>query len=94
MNPNTPQIDDLVLFIGQISVAIIAMGGALALLNKFIFGKMRSDIQDIKKELHPNGGSSMRDAINRLEDTQSEIKLDLREVREKVDDHIQWHLDN
>lgn len=94
MNPNTPQIDDLLLFIGQISVAIIAISGALALLNKFIFGKMRSDLQDIKKELHPNGGSSMRDAIDRNAIATSEIKQEIDNLYSKIDDHIQWHLDH
>lgn len=91
---NTPQLDDTVIFIGQISVAIIAIFGALALLNKFVFGRFKDDLSDIKKELHPNGGSSLRDAVNRLESTQSEIKDDIRQVRDKIDDHIEWHLDN
>lgn len=91
---NTPQIDDLLIFLGQIAAALIAILAAAGIFNKFLFGKIRQDITDIKKELHPNGGSSMRDAINRLEDTQTEIKVDLKDVREKIDDHIQWHLDN
>jgi len=36
----------------------------------------------------------MRDAINRIEKAQEEIKDDAKNIREKVDDHIQWHLDN
>lgn len=91
---NTPQIDDLLIFLGQIAAALIAILAAAGIFNKFLFGKIRQDITDIKKELHPNGGSSMRDAINRLEDTQTEIKVDLKDVREKIDGHIQWHLDN
>lgn len=91
---NTPQIDDLLIFMGQIAAALIAIFAAAAIFNKYLFGKIRQDITDIKKELHPNGGSSMRDAINRLEDTQTEIKIDLKDVREKIDDHISWHLDN
>lgn len=91
---NTPQIDDLLIFMGQIAAALIAIFAAAAVFNKYLFGKIRQDITDIKKELHPNGGTSMRDAINRLEDTQIEIKTDLKDVREKIDDHISWHLDN
>lgn len=94
MNPDTPQIDEVFLFIGQIAAAIIAITGALVILNKYFFGKFKTDISDIKKQLHPNGGSSLRDAVNRLEDTQGEIKDDLRDLREKIDDHITWHLDN
>lgn len=91
---NTPQIDDLLIFLGQVAAALIAIIAAAGLFNKYFFAKMRQDITDIKKELHPNGGTSMRDAINRLEDTQTEIKTDLKDVREKIDGHIQWHLDN
>ena len=91
---DTPQVDDILIFLGQVAAALIAIFAAAGIFNKFLFGKIRQDITDIKKELHPNGGSSMRDAINRLEDTQTEIKIDLKEVREKIDDHIQWHLDN
>lgn len=91
---NTPQIDDLLIFMGQIAAALIAIFAAAGIFNRYLFGKIRQDITDIKKELHPNGGSSMRDAINRLEDTQIEIKTDLKDVREKIDDHISWHLDN
>lgn len=91
---NTPQIDDLLIFLGQVAAALVAIIAAAGLFNKYFFVKMRQDITDIKKELHPNGGTSMRDAINRLEDTQTEIKLDIKDVREKIDDHIQWHLDN
>lgn len=91
---NTPQIDDLLIFMGQIAAALIAIFAAAGIFNKYLFGKIRQDITDIKKELHPNGGTSMRDAINRLEDTQIEIKTDLKDVREKIDDHISWHLDN
>lgn len=91
---NTPQIDDLLIFLGQIAAALIAIFAAAAIFNKFLFGKIRQDITDIKKELHPNGGSSMRDAINRLEDNQDEMKQGIKDVREKIDDHITWHLDN
>lgn len=94
MNPNMPQIDDLLIFMGQIAAAFIAITAVLGILNKFFFGKFKNDITDIKKELHPNGGSSLRDAVNRLEKTQSEIKDDLHDLREKIDDHISWHLDN
>ena len=37
------------------------------------------------KEFRPNGGSTTRDALDRIE-----RKLDT--VERKIDDHIQWHL--
>ena len=41
----------------------------------------------MQKEFKPNGGSSTRDTLN-------EIRNDVREIRSKVDDHIDWHLGN
>ena len=38
------------------------------------------------KEMQPNGGSSMRDAINRIEQRQINIQ-------ERLDHHITWHLE-
>jgi len=80
--------------LGQISAAIIAISGVGAIAYKLFFKKMADKLEKIDQELHPNGGSSMRDAINRIEKAQEEIKKDAKDIREKVDDHIQWHLDN
>ena len=91
---DTPQIDDLIIMLGQISAAIIAISGVGAIAYKLFFKKMADKLEKIDQELHPNGGSSMRDAINRIEKAQEEIKKDAKDIREKVDDHIQWHLDN
>jgi len=40
----------------------------------------------MQREFRPNGGSSTRDSLNRIE-------KDVREIRGKVDDHIEWHMD-
>ena len=41
----------------------------------------------IQAEFKPNGGGSTRDSLNRIE-------VDLRELRGRIDDHVEWHLDN
>ena len=41
----------------------------------------------LQREFKPNGGTSTRDSLNRIE-------VDLRELRTKVDGHVEWHLDN
>ena len=41
----------------------------------------------LQREFKPNGGTSTRDSLNRIE-------VDLRELRAKIDDHVQWHLNN
>jgi hypothetical protein len=42
--------------------------------------------QAMQKEFKPNGGSSTRDSLNRIES-------DIRNVQDKLDDHINWHMD-
>jgi hypothetical protein len=39
----------------------------------------------MQRAFQPNGGTSVKDQLNRIE-------ADVREVRNKVDDHITWHL--
>lgn len=90
----TPQIDDVIILGGQISAAIIAISGAVAIIHRVFFKKICNQLEAINKELHPNHGSSLRDVVNRIEEAQKEIKEDAKDIREKVDDHIQWHLDN
>lgn len=91
---DSPQIDDLLILGGQISAAIIAIAGALAVLHRVFFKRICNELDKINKELRPNGGSSLRDAVNRIEKTQGELKNNIEDVREKIDDHIVWHLDN
>lgn len=45
---------------------------------------IRAQVQ-MHKTFQPNGGSSVKDQLNRIE---SEV----RDVRRKVDDHVTWHL--
>ena len=90
---DTPQIDDLLIFGGQMAIAITAIIGLLALIYRFLLKDIKEDICDIKRELHPNGGTSIKDATNRLEIGQKEITEELRNLRKKIDDHITWHLD-
>lgn len=68
---------------------IIAMVvGALTILSFVVGGLVwliRAQVA-MQREFKPNGGSSTRDALNRIE-------VDVREIRGKVDDHIDWHMD-
>ena len=91
---DSPQIDDLLILGGQISAAIIAISGAIAILHRVFFKKLCDQLDAINKELRPNHGTSLRDAVNRIEQSQAEIKADAKEIRNKIDDHIEWHLDN
>jgi hypothetical protein len=91
---DTPQLDDTLFFLGQIGAALIAIGGGLAIIHRLFFKKLCDRLDKIDQELHPNGGSSLRDAVNRIEQNQVEIKEDAKDIRNKIDDHIEWHLNN
>ena len=90
---DTPQVDDLLMWLGGIAAALIAVVAVITLLRKWILVRLIADIENIQKELRPNGGASVRDAIDRIAEKQSEIQVDVREVRTSVDDHITWHLE-
>lgn len=90
---DTPQIDDVLMWLGGIAAALIAVVAVITLLRKWLLGRLIADIESIQKELRPNGGSSVRDAIDRIAEKQMEIQTDVREVRTRVDDHITWHLE-
>ena len=66
------------------------VGVSLAIVTTLLGGLMwvvKAQVQAMRKDLLPNGGTSTKDQLNRIES-------DIREVRHKVDDHITWHIDN
>ena len=89
---DTPQIDDFLLWTAGIVVAVTAIAGGLAALYRLLTGSLSKRLDNISSQLHRNGGSSLRDAIDRIEEKQAEIQQDVRDVRSKIDDHISWHL--
>jgi hypothetical protein len=61
---------------------------SLAIVTALLGGLMwivKSQVQAMRRDMQPNGGSSTKDQLNRIE-------RDVSEVRHKVDDHITWHL--
>jgi len=65
------------LTVGSIAILSAVLGGVLWLIKAQMA---------MQREFKPNGGSSTRDSLNRIES-------DLRRVADKVDDHIDWHMD-
>ena len=68
---------------------LVLAGVAVAIVTALLGGLMwvvKAQVTSMQKEFKPNGGNSVRDTLN-------EIRTDVREVRGKVDDHIEWHLD-
>lgn len=57
-----------------------------AVIVTALFFLIDSRIGKVLQELRPNGGQSARDALDRIE-----RKID--QVEEKVEGHINWHMD-
>ena len=89
---DTPQIDDFLMWAAAVVIAITAIAGGLAALYRLLTASLSKRLDDIGSQLKRNGGSSLRDAIDRIEEKQAEIQVDVRDVRAKIDDHIAWHL--
>jgi type II secretory pathway component PulC len=61
----------------SLSIVTAVLGGLMWII--------KAQVTSMRKDLQPNGGTSTKDQLNRIES-------DIREVRHKVDDHITWHL--
>ena len=90
---DTPQIDDFLLWTAGIVIAVTAISGGLAALYRLLTGSLSKRLDGISSQLQRNGGSSLRDAVDRIEEKQTEIQRDVRDVRQRLDDHIAYHLD-
>ncbi len=90
---DTPQIDDFLLWAATIVVAITAIAGGLVALYRLLTGALNKRLDDISSQLRRNGGSSLRDAVDRIEERTQVLHTDVRDLRERLDDHITWHLE-
>ena len=66
------------------AVGLLAILGAICAGLAWVIKAQIAMHRDLTK---PNGGSSTRDSLNRIE-------RDVREIRNKVDVHIEWHIEN
>lgn len=90
---DTPQIDDFLLWSAGLVVAVTAIAAGLAGLYRLLTSALSKRLDDVSSQLHRNGGSSLRDAVDRIEEKQTLIHTDVREVRQRLDAHIAYHLD-
>ncbi len=90
---DTPQIDDFLLWAATIVVAITAIAGGLVALYRLLTGALNKRLDDISSQLRRNGGTSLRDAVDRIEERTQVLHTDVRDLRERLDDHITWHLE-
>jgi hypothetical protein len=70
-----------ILVLAGVAVATVTtlLGGLIWVVNK--------QVATLLAEHKPNGGSSMKDQLNRIES-------DVNKFSKKLDDHITWHLDH
>lgn len=66
---------------GEIGAVVAIMATVLASLAWLIKAQIA-----MSHEMKPNSGSSMRDAVNRIEDH-------IVRIEEKIDHHVTWHLE-
>ena len=90
---DTPQIDDFLLWAATIVVAVTAIAGGLVALYRLLTGALNKRLVDISSQLRRNGGTSLRDAVDRIEERTQVLHTDVRDLRERLDDHITWHLE-
>ena len=57
----------------------------LAAVRFFIKYHVKESMEDIKHELKPNGGSSMKDQITRLEEKQGQLEKKVESNQEKME---------
>ena len=89
----TPQVDEFLMWMAGIVVAVTAIAGGLMALYRLLTGALNKRLDDISAQLHRNGGTSHRDAVDRIEERTHVLHTDVRDLRERLDDHITWHLE-
>lgn len=90
---DTPQVDDVLTLLGGMAGAVLAIVAVIVLLKRWLLADLKSDIDDVRGQLKRNGGTSLRDAVDRIEQRQTDIAADVRRVTERLDDHITFHLE-
>ena len=75
-----------------LGILIILLGGLTWLIRTEV-KKNGKSIAANSAEMIPNHGSSLRDAVDRIERRISEIHTDVRAVDSKLTHHIDWHLE-
>jgi hypothetical protein len=89
----TPPVDEfLMMTAGLVGAIAVIIGGGVA-VYRFITSAIYKRLDSIDTQLHRNGGASLRDAIDRIEEKQTDIQADVRRTGERLDEHIDWHLD-
>ena len=90
---DTPQVDDFIMWAAALVLAVTAIAGGLMALYRLLTASVNKRLDDISSQLRRNGGTSLRDAVDRIEERTQVLHTDVRDLRERLDDHITWHLE-
>ena len=62
--------------------------------GRLLLGTVEKRLDGIDNQLKRNGGSSLRDAVDRIEERQHEMRDYVVRTADRLDEHIDWHLQN
>lgn len=60
-------------------------------VHHFWVGKVADDIDQLRKETQPNGGGSMRDSLDRIEQNQTAMLEYIMRVDKALEHHLGFH---
>lgn len=71
------------LTVGILSILTV-VGGIIYKVHKKFQAFIKDEINHVVKEFRPNGGSSLKDQVNRLETGHNKIVTDVKEVKTEI----------
>ena len=75
---------------------LIAMGVAFvsitAWVTRYFLSGIKSDVSEIKAEIHPNGGSSIKDQVTAMALQVDSITGEVDNLKQVQRDHINFHM--
>lgn len=72
---------------------VLAVLSCTALIVGALLFLIKSQVA-LTRQTQPNGGSSLRDAFDRLQESVNGIHTDVREIRANQQAHMDWHLNS
>ena len=73
------------------AVILAVLGGGMYVIRAEVL-KGNEVTDQAHAEMIPNHGSSLRDAVDRMESRLHDVHTDVREIRKNQQDHLDWHL--
>jgi hypothetical protein len=75
-------------WVGIITAGLAIIGGVAGVIRYVAKNALREELEEIKHELKPNSGSSIKDQITRLEKKQLEIQAKQKDDDERFESRL------